>query len=113
MTTDVLTAKVLTANRLADGGVVYLTASGDWSEDLQDAATAADTETEAELTRQAEQAVARCLIVDPYLFPVVRRDGRLAAASQRERIRAAGPTVPFGDTAKVPAISTEFVHVSL
>lgn len=103
-----MSTKVLTANRLSDGGVVYLTADGAWSENLQSAATAAP-EQEAELTARAQEAVAACLVVEPYLFPVTRQDGRLAAASQRERIRAAGPTVDAGPVEE----ATERAHVSL
>ena len=103
-----MSTKALTANRLADGGVVYLTADGCWSEDLQHATTA-DAEREQALLDCAQQAVTEGFVVEPYLFPVTVLDGRLRTASQRERIRAAGPTV---DAA--PAEPTkERHHVSL
>lgn len=108
-----MTAKALTANRLSDGGVVYLTDAGDWSEDLQQAAVAADEAREIALSAQAEQAIARCEIVDPYLIPVVSDDGRLLTASQRERIRAGGPTVETDPAPSLARRALEAVHVSL
>lgn len=108
-----MTAKSLTANRLSDGAVVYLTEAGSWSEDLQQAAVAADGAREDALTAQANQAIDRCEIVDPYLFPVASRDGRLETDSQRERIRAAGPTVAAGAEQQQAPDRREAAHVSL
>tara|TARA_R110002167_G_scaffold68132_11_gene192470 strand:- start:399 stop:710 length:312 start_codon:yes stop_codon:yes gene_type:complete len=100
--------KILTANRLSDGAVVYLTAEGSWSEDLQQAAPAA-ADREADLIATAQQAVADCTIIEPYLIPVSIRSDRLLAVSQRERIRAAGPTVETASS----ATAREQAHVSL
>ena len=106
-----MSVKVLTANRLADGGVVYLNTAGGWSANLQEAATADGPEAEADLEARAARAVAECLIVDPYLFPVTANAGGLAPASQRECIRAAGPSVPV--PASAAAEAKEPRHVSL
>ncbi len=82
--------QVVTANRLSDGAVVYLTGKGGWSEWLSDGQVAVDSE--IELLRIAERAVAANLVVDAYLIEVVEDDG-LRPARTREVIRAQGPSV--------------------
>ena len=52
-----MSAKVMTANLLRDGDVVYLTAAGDWSLWLSEAAVARDDSSEADLEVGAQQAV--------------------------------------------------------
>ena len=88
--------QVLTANRLGDGRVVFLTPAGDWSPDLNDARTAGDAAAAAQLSAAGALAETACRIVGPYLIEVRDRDGRLEAAAIREAIRAAGPTVSAG-----------------
>ncbi|MDJ0945205.1 MAG: DUF2849 domain-containing protein [Kiloniellales bacterium] len=85
--------KALTANRLDNGRVVYLTPQGGWSEWLNEAALAGDDErAEAILDRgRAEAAAAR--VVEPYLIEVVEADGLVAPLRYREAIRARGPSV--------------------
>ena len=107
-----MTINILTANRLADGAVVYLNVNGVWSEDLQQAATATKAQ-ESALQARADRAVAACEIVEPYFIPVDTIGGRLQPGSQRERIRAAGPTVPAGVPGTVTPSTMETVHVSL
>ncbi|HEY9548852.1 MAG TPA: DUF2849 domain-containing protein [Kiloniellaceae bacterium] len=85
--------QVVTANRLRQGDVVYLTASATWSHHLNDGrATGDKTVLEAMLAKAAEDVAAR-LVVAPYAFEVVEIDGVLQPLSTRETIRAAGPTV--------------------
>lgn len=86
-----MTAQILTASRLREGDVVYFTAAGHWSEWLSDA-TVADAETESLLAR-GKRAEAAGDVIDAYLVAVDVAGGRLAPLSQRERIRARGPTV--------------------
>ncbi len=84
--------QVMTANRLSDGAVIYLDGENNWVEDLEGAAI---TRTEAEvekLTSLAEDAVRNRVVVGPYLFAVEPRDARFIPVSQREHIRALGPT---------------------
>ncbi len=88
-----MTLKVLTANRLRDGDVVYLMAGGAWSDWLEDADLAETPEAEAALAALGDQAVERRLVVDPYLMAVTRVDGGFGPVSQREIIRARGPSV--------------------
>ena len=85
--------QAVTANRLADGIVVYLTADGGWSVSLQDAAVAEGKEAAEALLARAEPTVTGNMVVEPYLFEVAREASGIRAASVRETIRQAGPTV--------------------
>jgi hypothetical protein len=84
--------KMLTANRLRDGDVLYRKAQG-WVLTLADgdvypdaaAADAALTAATAELPRNE--------VVAPYLFDVRTEGGKAVPVKEREIIRAAGPTV--------------------
>ena len=86
--------KAVTANRLVDGLVVYLGAEGRWVEDIADAFSVVGKEAGAALLAATEPDVEACRIVGPYLIDVVAGpDGKLRGTSERERIRALGPTV--------------------
>lgn len=96
--------QIVTANRLRDGAVVYLTSQGLWSEVLACGAVTADADTLSDLLAQAERSVAGQLVVAPYAFPVtVAQDGP-RPTQKREQIRAAGPTVhpQFARAATLP-----------
>jgi hypothetical protein len=81
--------KALTANRLADGEVVFWNA-GAWLERFDDAQVfAEDGPAEAAESRAQGQIT---LAVDPYLIEVEPVEGGLAPVSYRERLRALGPT---------------------
>ena len=88
-----MTLKVLTANRLIDGEVVYLTPNRDWSEWLSDAAPLAGEAEHIRVQNIGEEAVADRVVVAPYLVPVEDVAGELRPLSQREWIRAKGPSV--------------------
>lgn len=88
-----MTLSVLTANGLLDGEVLYLTATGDWSQRLSESDVARSPEDEARLLEIGEQAVAARLVVGPYLAKVAEANGQIQPLGQREIIRAAGPTV--------------------
>ena len=85
--------QAVTANRLLDGEVVYLTVDDTWSETLADAAVADGKDDCATLLARAEPFVAKREILDPYLFEVDTSSGEVIPSSVRERIRMAGPTV--------------------
>jgi hypothetical protein len=85
--------KVLTANRLADGDVVFLTRSGSWSLNIDEAALALEPDAANALEARGNEAVQGNHVTGPYLFDAERRDGRVRALHIRERIRALGPTV--------------------
>jgi hypothetical protein len=92
---------VVTANRTADGVVVFWTAAGTWSSDL---AAAAVVTTARDAGALLAAAVADDLnAVGPYVAPVAPDpDGRLRPGNLRERIRVAGPTVAIpGEVAAV------------
>ncbi|MEE8334755.1 MAG: DUF2849 domain-containing protein [Alphaproteobacteria bacterium] len=88
-----MNARVLTANRLGDGAVVYRDAAGNWVEALEQAALAEDEAAEQALLMAGEDALARQLVVGPYLIEVALKAAAPSPLSQRERIRASGPTV--------------------
>jgi hypothetical protein len=79
---------MVTANRLVDGAVVYLTAANGWSENFVDGAVWADKESADAALGAGEQAVKAQLVVGPYLFEVAVTDQGPKPTSVRERIRA-------------------------
>jgi sulfite reductase (NADPH) hemoprotein beta-component len=83
--------KVLTANRLIDGEVVFWKA-GHWVEGFGEAELF-DESREAEADEAAAKGKAQAtVVVDAYLIDVSEVEGGLAPVSYRERIRALGPT---------------------
>src|SRR5271165_4798526 len=84
---------VITANRLADGVVVFQTLEAGWSEDFNRAAVLPDAEATKAALASAAQDEARNLIVDAYAFAVESRNGHVVPKALREAIRAAGPTI--------------------
>jgi hypothetical protein len=88
-------ATIVTANRLRDGAVVFLTERGDWSLAVDDSAVARDETRAAALLAQGQQAAAAQIVVAPYLAEVTAADGRVMPLAWRERIRAFGPSIPF------------------
>jgi len=95
-----MNARILTANRLGDGAVVYRDAAGNWVEDIADAEIARDEYAEKVLTEAGARALAARLVVGPYLMEITEDAGTPRPVSQRERIRAAGPTVGYGEAKK-------------
>ncbi|MFP6747005.1 MAG: DUF2849 domain-containing protein [Alphaproteobacteria bacterium] len=85
--------QAITANRLSDGYVIYLTAKGGWSERIEDCQAIDDPATADELLRRAERRAGGDLVVGPYLFKIARRDGRSIPLGQREILRTTGPSV--------------------
>ena len=84
---------VVTANRLADGVVVFQTADRSWSEDFNRAAIQPDAAATASALALAKADEGRNLVVDAYAVPVEERNGHVAPKALREAIRAAGPTI--------------------
>lgn len=88
-----MTFKILTANRLDDGLVVYLGEAG-WTADIDAARRALDDDAAAALDYQGKQSAARNEVADPYLIDLDENDhGDDVPVRWRESIRAAGPTV--------------------
>ncbi len=84
-------AKILTANRLRDGVVVFLIDKNQWSEKTDAAVVAKTPEEEAALLAIGAAAVKACEVVDVNAIEVsslaTHEPSRL-----RERIRQIGPT---------------------
>jgi hypothetical protein len=83
---------VITANRLADGAVVYRRTDGGWTTKLSEAAIV----TSAPAARELLTAAARDEIkaVGAYPAPVeLAADGEIRPGNLRELIRVGGPTV--------------------
>lgn len=90
---EVEKGQALTANRLADGEVVFLTRTGAWSVSVDEAALAQEPDAIKALEGRGREAEAANIVTGSYLFEAERRDGRVRAAHIRERIRTLGPTV--------------------
>jgi len=86
-------SQALTANRLRDGAVVFLTAAGTWSRYVNDSAIARTGDEAAALLAIGMQAAADRIVVEPYLFEVSAEGGAIRPLSTRETIRAFGPSV--------------------
>ena len=85
--------EMITANRLADGLVVFLDAQGGWSEDFHQGLIVSDAAAKAAALAKGAEAAAANHIVDPYPIELELRAGHLAPKALRERIRATGPTM--------------------
>ncbi len=98
-----MSGKVVTANRLGDGMVVYLDTAGGWSEYVEAARVAQSEAQSAEILALAEAPAQATRVVGPYLMDVSLENGAPRAVSNREIIRAKGPTVHpnFGKQADV------------
>ena len=111
--------QIITANRLADGVVVFQDAVGGWIEDFADVAIYPDAAGAKAALAQAADAVTRALIVDPYAIEVELRNGHYVPKALREAIRASGPTNrrDLGKQAQgqapIAALQTETPHVPL
>ncbi len=85
--------QVMTANRLRDGDVVFLTRAGTWSEAIDDAVLALEPQAAAALESRATEDVNANVVTGQYLFDAERVGGKIRAAHIRERIRTLGPSV--------------------
>jgi hypothetical protein len=89
--------KAITANRLSDGLVVFLDDSGGWSLSIAEARLVSDgADLDAANAYAKSQHDAR-IVVEPYPIDVEIVDGRPVPVRLRERIRAEGPTVVYGE----------------
>ncbi len=95
-----MTLFIVTANRLGDGEVVYLTGDGEWSVQLTDGQIMEDDKAKTLLSK-VEKPQEELRIISPYLMKVSELDGQIEPLSQREIIRAKGPTthLQFGKQA--------------
>ena len=84
------TPKVLTANHLLDGDVIYWSPEGDWVGQFEDALYLDDETRANALLAQAERQ--QEVIVGPYLADARLVDGKPAPAHFRETFRTRGPS---------------------
>ena len=84
--------RIVTANRLSDGLVVYLNGAG-WSERIDDARIAGDDAAADGLLARAEGPGQAVRVIGPYLIEVTREGAVPRPVSHREAIRALGPSV--------------------
>lgn len=100
-------AKVITANDLGDGLVVFLDPDGGWSHLIAEARVLQDGPELDEATAYAKQQHDDRVVVEPYPIDVaVGEDGIPVPVRLREKIRAdRGPTIVYGrdEVAKLKA----------
>ena len=86
--------RILTANRLSDGAVVYYQGNKIWSHWIDSAfAFASVEEAERCLAVVTEPSINSGIdVVGAYVIPVDQVMGRLHPVSMREKLRAQGPT---------------------
>jgi len=82
--------KIVSANDLFDGDVVYLDGEQNWTRRIAEAAIARDPEAADALLGGAEQPAK---VVGPYLLDVSIGDDGIQPEHFRERFREAGPTL--------------------
>jgi hypothetical protein len=80
--------QMVTANRLIDGVVVYMTTDSNWSENFVEGGVWPDKATADNALIASEEAVKARLVVGPYLIDVATTDEGPKPTSARERIRA-------------------------
>jgi sulfite reductase (NADPH) hemoprotein beta-component len=89
-----MSVQIVTANRLRDGAVVYLTAGKSWSEDFAESLALRDEAAAQAALEAAGADVKARLIVGPYLAEAEETPEGLKPNSARERIRASRlPTI--------------------
>jgi hypothetical protein len=88
--------QVITANRLFDGAVVYLSSEGEWVQRIGAAAVADDESAAAALLAAGERAAQEQRVVAPYLIEIERSAHGIRPKRYREQLRAFGPSIPYG-----------------
>lgn len=86
-------AKILTANDLKSGQVVFLAEDDTWTPIAGEARVALDAGDEAQLAEIAARAEAENLVTLAEVIPADVRDDKVWPSRNREQIRASGPTV--------------------
>ena len=94
--------QMVTANRIGDGTVVYLTRVGGLSERITDGDVSRSDEERDSLMAIARATAEIPAVVEPYVIDVVEEAGVTRPVRYREAIRAQGPTIhpAFGKQAE-------------
>jgi hypothetical protein len=87
--------RVISANRLRDGIVVYLGPQGEWVSQIGEAALLTSQDACDAAQAKARASLAANVIVDPLVVDVVEDPEGRRATTLRNAIRAFGPTVDF------------------
>ena len=88
-------AKVVTANLLATGSVVFLAPDGSWVAEVDQARLFDDAESAEDGLAQAKADADRAIVLEPFVTEAgPKTDGR-PAMTLRDTIRAYGPTIQF------------------
>lgn len=87
------TPRVVSANDLLVGDVVYLAADGGWTRQIDEAAIGATEAEAAALLARAEAQPGA--VVGPYLTEVAPGSDGLVPTHFREAFRASGPSIPL------------------
>ncbi|MEL6829223.1 MAG: DUF2849 domain-containing protein [Pseudomonadota bacterium] len=90
------TPKTITAWNSATGDVVWMAPDGSWTSDASNFGVFSGQEAE---DRLAEALTEEALITDPYFMEVTESGEIAGRETLRERIRAQGPTVLYGEAA--------------
>ncbi len=88
-------AKVITANVLSTGTVVFLGMGRRWVRKLGDAVTYSDDAAAIDQLEWAKQDAEKAVVVDPFVTDVTDGSDGNPSMSLRDRIRAFGPTIHF------------------
>src|SRR4051812_43357635 len=97
--------KAITANRLDDGRVVFLDDVGGWVPTVVEALLVCDGPEFDQANAYAKAQHDARIVVEPYAIDIEIVDGLPVPARIRERIRAQGPTVRYGE-AEYAALSS-------
>lgn len=101
--------EIMTGNELLSGATVYLDSDGNWQMDVNKARLFGAEDAQAR-DGLLKAAAATGRIVSLELEKVQQVNGKIIADRLRERIRAEGPTAPYGPERQN---LEETVHVSL
>ena len=88
-----MTYKILTANDLLSGGVVYLTSQNNWSPFISQAHASDNASTIERLEASGLRAENEQIIVGSFLIAVTIENGIPRPTRFRERLRVNGPSV--------------------
>ncbi len=103
--------QMITANRLRDGEVVWWN-DGAWVERIEQATVYPDPKVADTTLAKSQTFVAARVVVNPYLFDVRLEGSKITPVSEREIIRAKGPTVRL-DLGKQACPTLESFDVSI
>lgn len=88
-----MTSKIVTANTLAVGEVVYLTKDSEWTPWVDEAWVSATDAEADEMLAIAKTSADACVVVEPYLIDVTLDGKAVKPVRWREQIKAEGPPI--------------------